>query len=100
IGMFEEVLEIDPDDPLATFGMGKAYVQLDDYESAIPHLKRATEIQKDYSAAWLDYGKCLEFTGRTDEAVAAYRQGIQAASRKGDLMPMREMERRLKLLEG
>lgn len=99
IGMFKDVLEIDPDDPLATFGMGKAYVQLDDHEAAIPHLRRATEVQKDFSAAWLDFGKCLEFTGHREEALAAYRKGIEAASRKGDLMPLREMERRLKLLE-
>ncbi|MCH8204385.1 MAG: tetratricopeptide repeat protein [Candidatus Hydrogenedentes bacterium] len=98
IGMFEEVLEIDPDDPVATFGMGKAYVQLGEYENAIPHLQRATEVQKDFSAAYLDLGKCHEFVGHAPEAIGAYREGIAVASRKGDLMPLREMERRLKSL--
>ncbi|MCH7909982.1 MAG: tetratricopeptide repeat protein [Candidatus Hydrogenedentes bacterium] len=99
IGMFEEVLEIDPDDPVATFGLGKAYVQLGQYENAIPPLQRATEVQKDFSAAYLDLGKCHEFLGHAPEALAAYREGIAVASRKGDLMPLREMERRLKSLE-
>ena len=98
IGMFEEVLEIDPDDPVATFGMGKAYVQLGQYENAIPHLQHATEVQKDFSAAYLDLGKCHEFVGHAPEAIGAYREGIAVASRKGDLMPLREMERRLKSL--
>ncbi len=99
IRMFLEVLEIEPDDPLATFGLGKAYIQLNQFPEALPHLTRATEIQKDYSAAWLDLAKCHEFLGHMDDAIATYRQGIAAAARKGDLMPMREMERRLKALE-
>lgn len=99
IGMFEEVLEIDPDDALATFGMGAAHMQLNEYEKAVPYLERATELQKDYSVAFLNFAKCLEFLGRTESAAEAYRRGIAAANRKGDLMPMREMERRLRALE-
>ncbi len=99
IRMFTEVLEIDPDDPLATFGLGKAYIQLNQFEDALPHLERATQVQKDYSAAYLDLGKCHEFLGHAGAAAATYRAGIAVASRKGDLMPMREMERRLKTLD-
>lgn len=99
IAMFKEVLEFDPDDPLATFGTGMAYVQLNEYDRAVPHLERATQVQKDYSAAYLNLGKCFEFMDRTDEARNAYAAGIECASRKGDLMPLREMERRLKALE-
>lgn len=98
IAMFREVLEFDPDDPLATFGTGMAYVQLNDHGSALPFLERAVLTQKDYSAAYLNLGKCLEFLRRTDEARAAYTAGIECASRKGDLMPLREMERRLKAI--
>jgi len=99
IGMFEEVLEIDPDDALATYGMGAAQMQLNEYEKAVPFLERATDLQKDYSVAFLNLGKCLEFLGRVDPAQEVYRRGIAAANRKGDLMPMREMERRLRALE-
>ena len=98
IAMFQEVLEFDPNDPLATFGTGMAYVQLNEYENALPHLQRATAAQKDYSVAYLNLGKCFEFLHRADEARAAYAEGIECASRKGDLMPLREMERRLKAL--
>ena len=98
IAMFKEVLEFDPDDPLATFGTGMAYIQLNDYENALPYLQRATQVQKDYSVAYLNLGKCLEFLKRTDDAKQAYSAGIESAARKGDLMPLREMERRLKSL--
>ena len=99
IAMFKEVIDIDPDDPVATYGLGKAHIQLHQYEEAVPYLFHATEVQKDYSAAYLDLGKCHEFLDHADEAIATYQQGIAIASRKGDLMPLREMERRLKTLE-
>lgn len=98
IGMFREVLDIDPDDPLATYGLGKAYIQLNQFADALPYLERATQLQKDYSVAWLDYAKCHEFLGHAADAAAAYQSGIAAAARKGDLMPLREMERRLKAI--
>lgn len=99
IAMFKEVLEIDPEDPIATMGLGASYMQLDQYADAIPHLETAVRVKKDYSAAFLNLGKCHEFLGHTAEATNAYQAGIEAASRKGDLMPLREMERRLKALE-
>jgi len=99
IGMFREVLEFDPEDPIATMGLGSAYIQLEAYADAIPHLETATRVKKDYSAAFLNLGKCHEFLGDRAAAIAAYHAGIEAASRKGDLMPLREMERRLRALE-
>jgi len=99
IGMFLEVLEFDPEDPVATMGLGSAYIQLERYEDAIPYLQQATKVKKDFSAAFLNLGKCYEFLGRLDEAGKSYTEGIEVASRKGDLMPLREMERRLKSLQ-
>lgn len=98
IRMFEEVLEIDHEDALATFGMGMAHIQLGDHAKALPYLERAIHTQKDYSVAFLNLGKCHEFLGNREEAAKAYRLGIQTAGRKGDLMPLREMERRLRAL--
>lgn len=99
IEMFLEVLDIDPDDPVATFGLGKAYVQLGQHADAIPHLRRATEVQKDFSAAFLELGKCHQAIGENEAAAEAFHAGIAVAARKGDLMPLREMERRLKEID-
>jgi folate-binding protein YgfZ len=98
IGMFQEVLEIDPEDPIATMGLGSAYMQLERYEEALDPLRVAVKVKKDYSAAFLKLGTCLEQLGRLEEAAEAYRQGIEVAGRKGDLMPLREMERRVKAM--
>ena len=91
IEMFQEVLEIDPDDAIATFGLGKAYIQLNQHKEALPHLRHACEIKKDYSAAFLDLGTCLEFLERGDEATDIYKEGIATASRTCDRMPMRAL---------
>ena len=98
IGMFEEVLEIDPEDAVATMGLGTAYMQLNQHEAAVPHLETAVRVNKDYSAAYLKLGQCFEILGHRQAAMQIYERGIEAASRKGDLVPMREMERRLKAL--
>jgi hypothetical protein len=37
-------------------------------------------------------GQSLATEGRTDEALAAYRDGIAAAERKGDKQAMKEMQ--------
>ncbi|MCC6143802.1 MAG: tetratricopeptide repeat protein [Candidatus Hydrogenedentes bacterium] len=99
IAMFLEVLEIDPEDPIATMGLGSAYMQLDRPADAIPDLRAAACAKKDYSAAFLKLGQCQEIIGDHMGACETYRQGIAVASRKGDLMPLREMERRLKALQ-
>lgn len=96
IGMFEEVLEIDPEDTIATFGMGSALMQLETYAEAAPFLARTVKLDKDYSAAYLKLGQCYEYLGQRDQAIDAYQRGVAVASRKGDLMPLKDMERRLK----
>jgi folate-binding protein YgfZ len=99
-GMFAKVLEFDPDDPIALFGIGQALLTLGDAEGAERYLAHAVEVDKNNSPVWAARGKALERLGRIPEAVAVYKEGVACASRKGDLMPLREMEHRLLLLGG
>lgn len=95
IEMFREVLETeDADDLVANFGLGKALLDTGKALEARPYLAKATQVEPLYSAAWLQLGKALE---ADDPASArrAYRRGIEAATEKGDLMPLKEMEQRL-----
>ena len=96
--MFGQVLEIDPEDPVALFGMGNAAAALREWESAISAYARAIAAEAENSALYLAQGKALEQVGRGAEAEAAYRAGMEVASRKGDLMPLKEMEHRVLLL--
>jgi len=97
--MFQEVLEIDPDDPLALSGAGDALTDLGRAEEAEPLLARAVAAQPDQTAPYLKHGKALEALGRMNQAADVYRAGVQVASRRGDLQPLREMEKRVVVLE-
>ncbi|MEC7641317.1 MAG: tetratricopeptide repeat protein [Nitrospinota bacterium] len=94
ISMFKKVLEIDPADQVANFGIGSIYLENGRYEEALVHLKTLVEHFPDYSAAYLLLGKNLEKLSRKEEAISCYEKGIAAASKKGDLMPLQDMQNR------
>lgn len=99
MAMFQEVLEEeDPEDLVANFGLGKAYVDLQEYEQAVPYLEKAVQIEPFYSVAYLALGKAYEALDKNTQAKEVYQKGIDAASEKGDLMPLKEMEQRLSAL--
>jgi len=96
--MFAQVLEIDSEDPVALFGLGNALAVLEEWEEAARLYAAACEAQKDNSAVYLARGKVLEQLGLRPEAETVYRAGMEVASRKGDLMPLKEMAHRVLLL--
>ena len=98
ISLFKQVLEIDPIDQVANFGLGSVYHDLKRYEEALPPLQTVIKEYKDYSAAYVLLGKTMEKLSRQNEAIQAYQEGIAVASRKGDLMPLKEMQQKLNQL--
>ncbi len=98
ISMFKQVLEIDPADQVANFGLGSVYYDLKHYEEALTPLLTVVKEYNDYSAAYVLLGKTLEKLSRQEEAIEAYRNGIAVASKKGDLMPLKEMQQKLNQL--
>jgi len=98
ISMFKQVLEIDPVDQVANFGLGSVYHDLKRYDEALPPLQTVVNEYKDYSAAYVLLGKTMEKLSRQDEAIQTYREGIAVASKKGDLMPLKEMQQKLNQL--
>lgn len=100
----EALLAEGEDNATLRYGLGAAYLKAGDPARAARHLAEATAQAPDYSAAWKLYGRALAESGRTDEAVAAYDQGIQVADRKGDIQAVKEMrvfrKRLRKVLDG
>ena len=79
------------DDALLRFSLGNEYLKTGNAEAAAEHLKAALERDPNYSAAWKALGRALEATGAKNEALAAYREGIGVAERKGDKQAAKEM---------
>ena len=76
---------------LLRFSLGLEFFKVQDFPKAIEHLRHAVELDQGYSAAWRALGKALEAAGETDAALAAYRDGIGAAQKKGDKQAQKEM---------
>jgi tetratricopeptide (TPR) repeat protein len=95
VGLFEQVLSLDPEDVVANFGLGKVLLDLERWEDALPYFRKAIEKQASYSMAYNHLGTCLMHLGRNDEAKDVFQKGIEAAKERGDLIPRRDMERKL-----
>ena len=95
----EAMLARGQDSALLRYGLGGEYLNLKQYDKAIDHLRKAVVLDPKYSAAWKLLGKALAETGRTDEAVKAYEDGIRAAETKGDMQATKEMTVFLKRLQ-
>ncbi len=79
------------DGALLRFSLGTEYLKGADFEAASAHLAAAVEKDPGYSAAWKFLGKALSEGGRDEEALAAYRKGIEVADKKGDKQAAKEM---------
>ena len=88
---FEALLAQGKDNALLRFGLGLHYLNAGEAPRAALHLRAAVAHDRDYSAAWKLLGKALAQSGDTNGAREAYREGIEAAGRKGDKQAAREM---------
>ena len=89
---FERMLASGNDGALLRFGLGNEYLKAGQASRAADHLQRAVALDPGYSAAWKLLGKALLAAGRSEEALAAWNEGIAAAERKGDKQAMKEMQ--------
>jgi Flp pilus assembly protein TadD len=99
IAEFKEVAELMPDDPVVRFGLAAAYLDAGQPENAVDEYRETIRLKPDYSAAYRGLGRALERAGRSAEAIIAYRQGLEVATRNGDLQTVKEIEVFLRRLE-
>jgi predicted Zn-dependent protease len=88
---FEKMLAAGKDNALLRFSLGNAYLGAGEPAKAVPHLQKAVEHDPSYSAAWKLLGKALNESGDPQGALAAYREGIAVAEKKGDIQAAKEM---------
>jgi len=87
----EKLLSQGKESALLRFSLGNEYLKLREIWVAIFHLKRALELDPNYSAAWKLLGLALTDAGVTNEALDIYRRGIEVARRRGDQQAQKEM---------
>lgn len=80
------------DNPLARLTLGRVMFSEDDFDGSIRHLKRAIELDSEYSAAYSALAKAYARSGDVEKAIEIYTKGEAVASKKGDLQAARQME--------
>lgn len=78
------MVERNPSDAFARYGLAMEYRNVGDLESALREFRSLLEANPDYAAAHFHGGRTLEELGRVEEARKIYRLGIEAATRTGD----------------
>jgi Tfp pilus assembly protein PilF len=91
ISRLEKLLGTPRDGALLRYSLGLEHAKAGNRSRAIEYLRDAVARDPLYSAAWKLLGKTLAESQETDEALAAYRRGIEAAQKKGDRQAEKEM---------
>jgi Tfp pilus assembly protein PilF len=87
----EKLLSQGKDSALLRFSLGAEYLKLQETWVAVYQLRRALEMDPNYSAAWKLLGKALTDAGVPRDALDAYRRGVEIAERRGDKQAAKEM---------
>lgn len=88
----KKVLAIDPNDEVAWFGLGKAYMEDMNFEEAAKALQQCVIVKPAYSAAYYALAQSLEKLGRIDECRTVCATGIDVSTKNGDAMVTKNLE--------
>ena len=95
----EAMLAAGQDTAVRRFSLGNEYLKAGDPDAAAGHFRAAVVQDPGYSAAWKLLGRALKEAGHTDEARAAWEEGLATARDRGDLQVARELEVFIRRLE-
>lgn len=86
IAQFENMTSADPDNEMAHFSLGNAYIETKRFEDAAQSFQRVIELNPQMSKAYQLGGLALVECGRTDEAGSMLSEGYLLAAGRGDLL--------------
>lgn len=87
ITQFENMAKEDPDNDMAHFSLGNAYLQAGRPQDAAVSLHACIQINPEMSKAYQLAGQALIETGEPDAAARVLERGYEIASKKGEMMP-------------
>lgn len=92
IERLKALLEQDPNDEVALFSLGKAYLKLRQHEQAIAALDRCLGVNPRYSAAYQALAVALYKAGQVERSIQIARTGVDVSAANGDLMVTNQLE--------
>ncbi len=94
----KNLVEQNPSDSFARYGLAMAYANAGDAAQAVREYQKLLEVNPKYVAAYYHGGQTLEKLGKPDEAREMYRRGVAVANEIGDQHTRSELEAVLDLL--
>ena len=82
----KKVLTMEPNDEVAWFGLGKAYMEDSTWDEAVTALEGGLKVNPTYSAAYYALAQGLQKLGRIDQCRQTCEQGIEVSTKNGDAM--------------
>lgn len=74
---FDKMLEINPKSAPAWGYKAKLDMEKEDYKAAVEKSKKAIEYDSSYADYWVDYGRCLYYLGKWDDAEKAWTKAAE-----------------------
>jgi predicted Zn-dependent protease len=99
IAMLTQILEQNPADAFARYGLAMEHANQGQTEPALTEFDRLLSTHPDYTAGYFMAAQTLVKAGRTEEAKTRLTQGITSAQRTGNRHALSEMEALLMELE-
>jgi predicted Zn-dependent protease len=88
----KKVLAIDPNDEVAWFGLGKAYMDDGNFAEAADALESCIRVKPTYSAAYYALAQSLKNLSRIDRCREVTNQGIEVSTKNGYAMVTKNLE--------
>ncbi len=98
LSKLHHLLARSPNDPFLLYAIALEHKKAGEYGEAVRHLLLTLEKDPGYVVAYLQMGQTYELAGDAEAAKKAYRDGIAAATKKGDHHAASEMQGMLDMI--
>lgn len=100
LAVLQEYLKEDPDDAFTRFALAQELRARGQLDAAVQTFEGLVAAQPDYVGTYYHLGKLFEELGRTEDAILAYRAGIEHAAAANDLHARAELQSALMEAQG
>lgn len=87
-----DFLDEDPDDSFTRFALAREYQKRGAIDEARAYYEGLVERDPEYVGTYYHLGKLLEGSGRREEAISAYKAGIEVARRQRETHALAELQ--------
>ncbi len=99
IARYKKVIAYDPADVLGYFSLGSVYLEAGRFRDAADAFEKGAAVDPVHSASYLNWGLAVQGLGDKVKAAKIWRQGIEAAKARGDMLTEKKMSSHLRALE-